>query len=247
MAKATTKDGVWGTMILSQAGHRGGDPPQCLLPAGRQRHHRRRRQGDHRHRCRPCRARVHDRRGLRGQVGAGGRAGASRHAGRLARRQARAGAGLAVPLLAVQGAARRTRSRSAPRRAIPNPGGTVYSWGFAAAAGSKNPDAALEWVKWSTSTDQLYDFGKEWLNPVPRASAIDKISRRSRHQRQRQGGDRGLRRVRRGGQEHDRWCRNIRSSSTCSASSSRASCRKAMSIDEALKDGQSRAEAVMAG
>ncbi len=84
----------------------------------------------------------------------------------------------------------------------PNPGGTVYSWGFAAAAGSKNPDAALEWVKWSTSTDQLYNFGKEWLNPVPRSSAIDKISRRSRHQRQRQGGDLGLRRVRRCGQEH---------------------------------------------
>ena len=58
----------------------------------------------------------------------------------------------------------------------PRPGGTVYSWGFAAAAGSKNPDAALEWVKWATSTDQLTNFGKEWLNPVPRASAIEKIS-----------------------------------------------------------------------
>ncbi|MGH6926163.1 MAG: ABC transporter substrate-binding protein [Propylenella sp.] len=57
----------------------------------------------------------------------------------------------------------------------PNPGGTVYSWGFAAAAGSANPDAALEWVKWSTSTDLLYAFGKEWLNPVPRASAIEKV------------------------------------------------------------------------
>jgi ABC-type glycerol-3-phosphate transport system substrate-binding protein len=57
----------------------------------------------------------------------------------------------------------------------PNPGGTVYSWGFAAASGSGNPDAALEWVKWATATDQLYNFGKEWLNPVPRASAIDKV------------------------------------------------------------------------
>ena len=55
------------------------------------------------------------------------------------------------------------------------PGGTVYSWGFAAATGSKNPEAAAAWVKWSTNTDQLYNFGKEWLNPVPRASAIDKI------------------------------------------------------------------------
>jgi ABC-type glycerol-3-phosphate transport system substrate-binding protein len=57
----------------------------------------------------------------------------------------------------------------------PNPGGTVYSWGFAAATGSKNPDAANAWVKWATSTEQLYNFGKEWLNPVPRASAIEKI------------------------------------------------------------------------
>jgi multiple sugar transport system substrate-binding protein len=57
----------------------------------------------------------------------------------------------------------------------PDPGGTVYSWGFAAASGSGNPDAAMEWVKWATNTDLLYAFGKEWLNPVPRASAIDKV------------------------------------------------------------------------
>jgi multiple sugar transport system substrate-binding protein len=56
-----------------------------------------------------------------------------------------------------------------------NPGGTVYSWGFAAASGSKNPDAAIEFIKWATNTDQLYGFGKEWLNPVPRASAINLI------------------------------------------------------------------------
>jgi multiple sugar transport system substrate-binding protein len=58
---------------------------------------------------------------------------------------------------------------------LTNPGGTVYSWGFAAASGSKNPDAAVEFVKWATNTDQLYAFGKEWLNPVPRASAIGLI------------------------------------------------------------------------
>jgi multiple sugar transport system substrate-binding protein len=58
---------------------------------------------------------------------------------------------------------------------LTNPGGTVYSWGFAAASGSKNPDAAIEFIKWATNTDQLYGFGKEWLNPVPRASAIDLI------------------------------------------------------------------------
>ena len=59
---------------------------------------------------------------------------------------------------------------------LKRPGGTVYSWGFAAAAGSKNPEAAAAWVKWATSTEQLYNFGKEWLNPVPRKSALDKIN-----------------------------------------------------------------------
>ena len=48
-----------------------------------------------------------------------------------------------------------------------NPGGTVYSWGFAAASGAKNPDGAIEFIKWATSSDMLYGFGKEWLNPVP--------------------------------------------------------------------------------
>ena len=83
------------------------------------------------------------------------------------------------------------------------PGGTVYSWGFAAASGAKNPDGADEFIKWATSTDRLYAFGKEWLNPVPRASAIALISERRRHRRRRQGRDRGLRRLRRGRQEHD--------------------------------------------
>jgi multiple sugar transport system substrate-binding protein len=52
---------------------------------------------------------------------------------------------------------------------------TAYSWGFCAASGSKNPDAAIEWVKWSTSTELLADFGKTWLNPVPRASSIELV------------------------------------------------------------------------
>ena len=54
-------------------------------------------------------------------------------------------------------------------------GGTVYSWGFAAASGAANPAAAIEWVKWSTSSEMLYQFGKKWLNPVPRASSIEKV------------------------------------------------------------------------
>ena len=57
----------------------------------------------------------------------------------------------------------------------PNRVATAYSWGFCAAAGSKNLDAAVEWVKWSTGTDMLAAFGKTWINPVPRASAIAKV------------------------------------------------------------------------
>ena len=128
----------------------------------------------------------------------------------------------------------------------PNPGGTVYSWGFAAAAGSKNPDAALEWVKWSTSTDQLYNFGKEWLNPVPRASAIDKIA-----------ADPDI-------ADSDKAAISAFAASAAAGKSmpmvpqysqlldvlgiiQSGVMSKAMSIDDALKDGQMRAEAVMAG
>jgi multiple sugar transport system substrate-binding protein len=52
---------------------------------------------------------------------------------------------------------------------------TCYSWGFCAASGSKNPDAAVEWVKWSTSGDVLADFAKTWVNPVPRTSSIERV------------------------------------------------------------------------
>jgi ABC-type glycerol-3-phosphate transport system substrate-binding protein len=38
---------------------------------------------------------------------------------------------------------------------LKRPGGTVYSWGFAAASGAKNPDGAVEFIKWATNTDQL--------------------------------------------------------------------------------------------
>jgi ABC-type glycerol-3-phosphate transport system substrate-binding protein len=58
-----------------------------------------------------------------------------------------------------------------------NPGGTVYSWGFAAASGAKNPEGAIEFIKWATSSETLYAFGKEWLNPVPRASSIELIGK----------------------------------------------------------------------
>ena len=105
-----------------QAGHRGLDPAALALSAGGRRPAGRGRQADHQLGCRPGRARVHDGAGLRGQGGAGGRAGAHRHAGPVAGGQAGDGAGLALPLLALQGAAgRQVRHRDharprAPRR-----------------------------------------------------------------------------------------------------------------------------------
>jgi len=126
------------------------------------------------------------------------------------------------------------------------PGGTVYSWGFAAATGSKNPEAAAAWVKWSTNTDQLYNFGKEWLNPVPRASAIDKIK-----------ADTSI-------ADSDKAAIEAFAASAAAGKSmpmvpqysqlldvlgimQSGVMSKAMTIDEALKDGQSRAEAIMKG
>ena len=101
-----------------QAGHRGLDPAALVLPAGGRRPAGRRRQADHQLGCRPRRARVHDQDGVRGQGSAGGRAGTYRHAGHVAGGQAGHGAGLAVSLLAQQGAAGRQvrdRHRAGPR------------------------------------------------------------------------------------------------------------------------------------
>lgn len=126
------------------------------------------------------------------------------------------------------------------------PGGTVYSWGFAAAAGSKNPEAAAEWVKWSTATDQLFNFGKEWLNPVPRASAIDRIK-----------ADTSI-------SDSDKAAIEAFAASAAAGKSmpmipqysqlldvlgimQSGVMSKAMSIDDALKDGQARADAAMKG
>jgi multiple sugar transport system substrate-binding protein len=129
---------------------------------------------------------------------------------------------------------------------LTTPGGTVYSWGFAAAAGSKNPEAAAEWVKWSTSTEQLYNFGKEWLNPVPRASAIAKVQ-----------ADPDI-------SDGDKAAIAAFAESAAAGTSmpmipqysqlldvlgimQSGVMSKALTIDEALKEGQSRADAIMAG
>lgn len=125
-------------------------------------------------------------------------------------------------------------------------GGTVYSWGFAAAAGSKNPEAAAAWVKWSTSTEQLYNFGKEWLNPVPRASAIAKVQ-----------ADPEI-------SDADKAAIAAFAESAAAGTSmpmipqysqlleilgimQSGVMSKAMSVADALKDGQARAEAIMKG
>jgi multiple sugar transport system substrate-binding protein len=56
-------------------------------------------------------------------------------------------------------------------------GATTYSWGFGVSAGSRNPDAAWQFVQWATNTEQLTGYGKDQVNPVPRKSAVDALSR----------------------------------------------------------------------
>lgn len=128
---------------------------------------------------------------------------------------------------------------------LTNPGGTVYSWGFAGASSAKNPEGADEFLKWATSTDMLYAFGKEWLNPVPRASAIDLI-----------GADASI-------ADSDKAAIAAFAASAAAGKSmtmvpqysqlldvlgimQSGLMSKAMTIDQALADGQARAEAAMA-
>ena len=130
-----------------QAGHRGVDPAALALPAGRRRPARRRRQADDQLRCRPRGARVHDRRSC-------------------SRTRRRPEGVLELPDM--QGLWLEGKLAMAPvwpylyslskeplggRYAIATmpglvrPGGTVYSWGFAAASGAKNPEGADEFIK----------------------------------------------------------------------------------------------------
>jgi ABC-type glycerol-3-phosphate transport system substrate-binding protein len=126
-----------------------------------------------------------------------------------------------------------------------NPAGTVYSWGFAQASAAKNPEGAAEFIKWATSADTLYAYGKEWLNPVPRASSIAKIS-----------ADAAI-------SDDDKAAIAAFATSAAAGKSmtmvpqysqlldilgvmQSGVMSKAMTIDQALADGQSRAEAAMA-
>ena len=54
--------------------------------------------------------------------------------------------------------------------------GTIYSWGFCVSSASKHKDAAWEWVRWSTSTEVLAEFGTNQRSPVPRKSAVEKVN-----------------------------------------------------------------------
>lgn len=63
----------------------------------------------------------------------------------------------------------------APSPGNPHQVSTTFSWGFAVSAGSKNQEAAWEWVKWATGTDVQAQFGRTMINPVPRKSAVTKV------------------------------------------------------------------------
>jgi multiple sugar transport system substrate-binding protein len=54
--------------------------------------------------------------------------------------------------------------------------GTIFSWGFCVSSASKHQDEAWEWVKWSTGTKVLTEFGRNQLSPVPRKSAVEQVA-----------------------------------------------------------------------
>ncbi|THE11848.1 sugar ABC transporter substrate-binding protein [Bacillus timonensis] len=53
----------------------------------------------------------------------------------------------------------------------------ALSWGFGISSSSKNKEAAIEWLKWSTSKEIMVEFGKEFINPISRNSAIEELNR----------------------------------------------------------------------
>lgn len=128
---------------------------------------------------------------------------------------------------------------------LKNPGGTVYSWGFAAASGGKNPDGADAFITWATSTDQLYGFGKEWLNPVPRASAIDLIGRDTAISDEDKAAIAAFAASAAAGKSMTMVPQYSQLLDVLGIMNSGVM-SKAMTIEQALADGQSRAEAAMA-
>jgi multiple sugar transport system substrate-binding protein len=129
---------------------------------------------------------------------------------------------------------------------LKRPAGTVYSWGFAAAAGSKNPQAAAAWAKWATDSNQLYNFGKEWLNPVPRRSAIDKINADSSIAAEDKAAIAAFANSAAAGISMPMTPQYSQLLDVLGIVQSGVM-SKAATIDVALKDGQARAEAIMKG
>ena len=126
-----------------------------------------------------------------------------------------------------------------------NPGGTVYSWGFAAASGAKNPDGAIEFIKWATSSDMLYGFGKEWLNPVPRTSSIDLIGKDAAISDQDKAAIAAFAKSAAAGKSMTMVPQYSQLLDILGIMNSGVM-SKAMTIDQALAEGQSKAEAAMA-
>jgi multiple sugar transport system substrate-binding protein len=63
----------------------------------------------------------------------------------------------------------------------PQPAGAVktsavWSWGFGISSSSKNKDAAMEFLKWTTTTEMMQKFGKNFINPVVKAAAVEAIN-----------------------------------------------------------------------
>lgn len=48
-----------------------------------------------------------------------------------------------------------------------------WTWGFGISSSSENQDAAWEFIKWATSSEQLAKLGIKNMNPVPRASSLE--------------------------------------------------------------------------
>ena len=50
-----------------------------------------------------------------------------------------------------------------------------WTWGFGISSSSKNQEAAWEFIKWATSSEQLAKLGVTNMNPVPRASSLELV------------------------------------------------------------------------
>ncbi|MCJ7840695.1 sugar ABC transporter substrate-binding protein [Lederbergia sp. NSJ-179] len=54
-------------------------------------------------------------------------------------------------------------------------GSAIWSWGYGVSSSSENKDAAWKFVQWATSSEVVKQLGKEFINPVPRESALNAL------------------------------------------------------------------------